>query len=241
MNETTNLFYFVEIPGSDENTSSRSVAVSQMPDSSNILIKRSLSEIESVEIDEDSSHKKAKLSQDDKILSEVISGELKRVALVPQKSVQVNRFSFESINNIESRPVFKYKEEFVTSYMEKQRQSIEETRNLLPRVRSLNNPNTSLISTRDVERNTLKLAMVSDKKVSEMEMRLDKISVPDKIQLHKQMGDIIYSDLLHAMVKINKLQVLVDKLEVQLKHEKVENKAKSIQKKAARRYHKLRG
>ena len=31
------------------------------------------------------------------------------------------------------------------------------------------------------------------------------------------------------MMKINKLQVLVDKLEVQLKHEKIENKANSIQ------------
>ena len=71
--------------------------------------------------------------------------------------------------------------------------------------------------------------MVSDKKMSEMEVRLDKISVPDKIQLHKQTGDIIYSDLLHAMMRVNKLQVLVDKLEVQLKNEKFENKANSIQ------------
>ena len=31
------------------------------------------------------------------------------------------------------------------------------------------------------------------------------------------------------MMRINKLQILVDKLEVQLKHEKVENKANSIQ------------
>ena len=46
-------------------------------------------------------------------------------------------------------------------------------------------PKGSLISSRDVERNTLKLAMVSDKKVVEMEVRLDKISVPDNIQLHK--------------------------------------------------------
>ena len=116
----------------------------------------------------------------------------------------------------------------MTSYVEKQKQSLEETRNLLPRVRSLSNPKTSLVSTRDVEKNTLKLAMVSDKKVSEMEVRLDKIRVPDKIQLHKQTGDIIYLYLLHAIVRINKLQVLVDKLEVQLKHEKVENKANSI-------------
>ena len=38
--------------------------------------------------------------------------------------------------------------------------------------------------------------MVNDKNMSEMEIRLDKISVPDKIQLHKQTSDIIYSDLL---------------------------------------------
>ena len=50
------------------------------------------------------------------------------------------------------------------------------------------------------------------------------------------MGDIIYSDLLHAIMKINKLQALVDKLEVQLKHEKVENKANLIQIKKLQTY-----
>ena len=62
--------------------------------------------------------------------------------------------------------------------------------------------------------------MVNDKKMSDMEVRLDKISVADKIQLYKQTSDIIYSNLLQAMMRINKLQILVDKLEVQLKHEK---------------------
>ena len=69
----------------------------------------------------------------------------------------------------------------MSSYMEKWKQSLEETRNLLPRVRILNNPKTSLFSTRDIERNTFKLAMVNDKKMSEMEVILDKISVPEKI------------------------------------------------------------
>ena len=186
LNEIANLFDYMEIPGSNENTSSRPVAVSQVTEYSNILVKRSLYEVESMEIDEDDSHKKAKLFQDDKVLSEVISDDLKRVSLVPTKSVQVSQFSFESVDNTKSGPVFKSKEELMTSYVEKQKQSLEETRNLLPRVRSLNNPKTSLISTRDVERNTFKLAMVSDKKMLEMEVRLDKISVPDKIQLHKQ-------------------------------------------------------
>ena len=89
--------------------------------------------------------------------------------------------------------------------MEKRKQSLEETRNFLPRVRNLNNPKNSLISARDAKRNTFKLAMVNEKKMAEIEIRLDKISVPDKIQLHKQTSDIIYSDLLQAMMKINKL------------------------------------
>ena len=99
----------------------------------------------------------------------------------------------------------------------------------MPRVRSLHSPKTSLVSARDAERNTFKLAMVNEKKMLKMEIRLDKISIPDKIQLHKQTSDIIYSDLLQAMIRINKLQSLIDKLEIQLKHERVENKANSIQ------------
>ena len=97
----------------------------------------------------------------------------------------MNQFSFGSENSAVPSSVFRSKAEFMTSYVEKQMQSLEETKNLLPWVRSLGNQKESLISTRDVERNTLKLAMVSDKKVAEMEVRLDKISVPDKIQLHK--------------------------------------------------------
>ena len=60
-------------------------------------------------------------------------------------------------------------------------QSLEETINLIPRVRSLMNQKTSLISTRDVERNILKFAVVNDKNLSEMEVNLDKISFLDKI------------------------------------------------------------
>ena len=76
---------------------------------------------------------------------------------------------------------------------------------MLPQVRGLYSSKTSLVSARDAERNTFKMAMVSDKKISKMEIHLDKISTPDKIQLHKETSDIIYSDLLQAMVRINKL------------------------------------
>ena len=81
------------------------------------------------------------------------------------KAVQVNQFSFKSVDGLELSLVFKSKEELKASYMEKIKQSLEETRNLLARVRNLYSPKTSLISARDAERNTFKLAMVNDKKM----------------------------------------------------------------------------
>ena len=89
---------------------------------------------------------------------------------MPMKAVQVNQFSFKDVeggvDGSESSPTFNSKEELKASYMDKRKQSLEETRNLLPRVRNLYNSKTSLISARDAEKNTFKMAMVSDKRMS---------------------------------------------------------------------------
>ena len=140
----------------------------------------------------------------------------------------MHQYFFGDEGKTESSSHYKSRTNLMSNYADKKMQSMEETRNILPRVRKLINKKTSLISTRDAEWNTLKIVVVSDKKVSEMEVKLDKINVHDKIQLHKQTGDVIYSDLLHAVMKITKLQSLVDKMEVHLKHEKVEKKANLI-------------
>ena len=87
LSETTNLSHFTEIPRSDESASVIPVTASQVMESPNIFIKRSLSEIESMEVYEDGSHKKAKFFQVGGVLSEEISEDLKRVALVPTKFV----------------------------------------------------------------------------------------------------------------------------------------------------------
>ena len=60
LKELANLSHFVENPGSNESTRSGSITVSQVPESSNVLIKRSFSEIENMEIDEDSSVRRPK-------------------------------------------------------------------------------------------------------------------------------------------------------------------------------------
>ena len=130
--ETTNWLQFTEISKSDEDAHTVPVTASRTSEDTSIVIKRSLSEIESMEIDQDGSHKKAKLFQGDEIVNEEISDGFKKVALVPMKAVQVNQFLFKSVDGSESSPVFKSKEELKSSYMERRKQSLEKTRNLLP-------------------------------------------------------------------------------------------------------------
>ena len=93
----------------------------------------------------------------------------------------------------------KSKFNFVSIYAEKKKQYLDETQNLFPQVRQLTDQQLLLISTRDLERNTFKFFVVSDEKVSEMEFRLDKISVPNKIQLHRKTREVLYLDLLKPL------------------------------------------
>ena len=99
LNEMANLLQFMEIQGSGGNASALLVTISQVSEGPNVLIKRSLSEIESMEVDEDGSHKKAKLLQVGGVSSEENSDDFKRVALVPTKSVQLNQFYFKEVDS----------------------------------------------------------------------------------------------------------------------------------------------
>ena len=93
----------------------------------------------------------------------------------------MHKYSFGDEGKTESSSRYKYRTELMSSYTDKEMQSLEETKNLIPRFRKLINQKKSLISTRYAERNTPKFVVVSDKKVSEMEVKFNKISVPDKI------------------------------------------------------------
>ena len=68
--EIANLLQFTEISRSNEDTHTVPVTASQTSEDTSIVIKRSLSEIESIEIDQDGSHKKAKLFQGGEIVNE---------------------------------------------------------------------------------------------------------------------------------------------------------------------------
>ena len=72
--------------------------------------------------------------------------------------------------------------------------------------------------------NTLKLVVASHDRVLEMRINLKNIPVPNKIHLHKQTGEVIYTHSVKATLKVSKLQATVAILENQLKEEDIENK-----------------
>ena len=66
--------------------------------------------------------------------------------------------------------------------------------------------------------------MVNEKKMSEVNIKMDKINVLDKIHFHKQVSDVLYSDLLSSFLNKNKLENKVLSLEEKIKKEKAMSK-----------------
>ena len=63
-----------------------------------------------------------------------------------------------------------------------------------------------MVTIRDHTQNTLNVAVATKNKVAEMRMNLENIPVPNMIDLHKKNGEVIYSDLLKATLKVSRLQ-----------------------------------
>ena len=62
------------------------------------------------------------------------------------------------------------------------------------------------VTIRDHTQNTLNLEITTKNKVAEMRMNLENIPTPDMIHFHKHDGEVIYSDLLKATLKVSRLQ-----------------------------------
>ena len=80
-------------------------------------------------------------------------------------------------------------------------------------------------SAREPDTNILKFFVTSGKKASEVKISLDQVSLPDKINLHKQSSDILYAELLQLAINHSKDLAKIDKLELRLKQEKTASKS----------------
>ena len=98
--------------------------------------KRTLSEAEGMDVDEEISNKKIKRNPQNGL---TISQDLKKMVLFQEKSMQMQQYSFGDEGKTKSSSCCKSRTELMSSYSNKETQSLEETKILLLRVRKLIN------------------------------------------------------------------------------------------------------
>ena len=74
---------------------------------------------------------------------------------------------------------------------------------------------------KDDASNTLKIVVTYEQKMSEVNFIMDRINIPDKIHFHKQVSNVLCSNLLSSFLNKSKLEDNVSKLKDQIKREKI--------------------
>ena len=92
-----------------------------------------------------------------------------------------------------------------------------EMRELVPEVENIFQHKSFLFTVRDIEKRTFNIAVADEDQVSEIKIKYDNISAPDKVKFHKQTSDLLYSDYLSLNLKNSKLSSYAEKLERQLR------------------------
>jgi len=116
--------------------------------------------------------------------------------------------------------------------VETRKHSFEQIFQYLPQAKGIVGSKVHLQSARDLEANTLKLAVTSGKRASEFKIALDQVSFPDKIKLPKYSSYILYVELLQLAINHSKSLTKINKLELRVKQEKIASKSHQKQIKA---------
>ena len=149
----------------------------------------------------------------------------------------ISQFSFQShpplgIVNLQSycytnanASQFRSKNELLEKYSQKRFQALEENQRLLKEVRNISSDKISILTVKDPTWNVLNFALTEDEKVRKVKIQMDKVNIPDKILFHKQTNEMLYYDLLHMSLNINKLENKVEGMKKQLKNKKATSRS----------------
>jgi hypothetical protein len=121
--------------------------------------------------------------------------------------------------------VYQSKEDLMKQYDVKGSMANSERRDLLPKVEKIFQHKSSLLSVRDIERRTFNIAVADDDKVFEIKVHYESIGAPDKVNFHRNVNDMLYSNYLSLGLRISRLKTHALKLDGQLKQEKASSKA----------------
>ena len=91
--------------------------------------------------------------------------------------------------------------------------ALGEMRELVPEVENISQHKSSLFIVRDLEKWTFNIVVVDEDKLSEIKIKYDNISAPDKVKFHRNTSDMLYSDYLSLILKNSKLSSYAINLE----------------------------
>jgi hypothetical protein len=84
-----------------------------------------------------------------------------------------------------SGAAYQSKEDLEKQYVEKGNMAMGEMRELVPEVENISQHKSSLFTVRDIEKRTFNIAVADEDKVSEIKIKYDNISAPDKVKFHR--------------------------------------------------------
>jgi hypothetical protein len=101
----------------------------------------------------------------------------------------------------EAGETYQSKEHLANKYDEKGNLAMNEMRDLIPEVENISHHKSSLFTVRDVEKKTSNIVVAYEEKVSDIKMKCENISAPDKVKFHRNTNEMLYSDYLGLSLK----------------------------------------
>jgi hypothetical protein len=96
---------------------------------------------------------------------------------------------------------YQSKEDLEKQYADKGNIALGEMRDLVPKVENTYQHKYFLFTIRDVEKRTFNIVVADEEKFSEIKIRYDNMSAPDKVKFHKNTSDMLYSDYMSLILK----------------------------------------
>lgn len=137
-----------------------------------------------------------------------------------QVVLKIQQYSFSDAQHPQPKS-----KDLIIQYAQARKESLEENKKFLLEIRKLSQEKVSLITVKEAKHITLNIAVEEEDKVSEIKIMMDQLNVLDKVNFHKKMSGVLYSDLLYSTLSTKKLQEKVEKLEWQLRKRKSMSKS----------------
>jgi hypothetical protein len=120
---------------------------------------------------------------------------------------------------------YQCKEDLEKQYDEKGNKAMGEMMDLVPKVENISQHKSSMFTVRDIDKRTFNIPVADEDKVSEIKIKYDNSSAPDKVKFHKNTRDMFYSDYLSLILKNSNLTSYAMKLEGKLRQEKTSSRS----------------